>query len=466
MLARMSGLAAQIDTAIWAESARWGDAVRPQPFVRQDWLEAKQRLANFISTGTREGFGTGRRDEIIRQFRGYDNGTKPLYPLINAPEFSQHGGSIPVEGIALVLSQFNAGSPVIHYTLDGSDPRAVGGGVAASALTYSGPVPVNAWTVTLKARVREGTEWSALNEAVFSRIDAAPPLAVTEIHAALAAPDVEETGAGFTDKDDFEFIGLMNTGGEVLNLRDLKGTRGIAFSLSDQWLEQGARVLVVRRLAAFRHRYGAGPRVAGSFTGYLDDAGERLVLTAASGVTLTDFRYDTAAPWPRGLTGYSLTRRGTGLDAGLPGSWRTSLSPGGSPGRSDNSSYAGWKQGNGIVSDTGDTDGDGLMPLAEYASGGSPERGDASLHPSASLVTLTELGPRAWLGVSYTKQRGTDDVTAHFRQSTDLASWTPAPAELLDITSLPDGTELIEVRTVPVSSAGQFFIQLVWRTQP
>ena len=44
--------------------------------------------------------------------------------------------------------------------MDGSDPRAVGGEVAASALTYSGPVGINGWTVTLESpgQTRYGME--------------------------------------------------------------------------------------------------------------------------------------------------------------------------------------------------------------------------------------------------------------------------------------------------------------------
>ena len=466
MLARTDGLAAQIDTAIWAESARWGDAVRAQPFVRQDWLDANDRLRNFIRTGTREGFGTGRRDELVRQLRDYDDGTKPLYPLIDAPVFSQHGGRLPPEGVAITILPGGAESPVIYYTLDGSDPRSPGGAVGPASLIYSGPVRLQGWTVSLKARAKVGSDWSALNEAVFTRTNAAPPLAVTEIHASPAAPNGAESAAGFTDKDDFEFIELMNTGGVPLNFRDISGTRGITFSLADEWLEPGSRAVVVRRPAAFRQRYGPAARIAGSYLGYLDDSSERLVLTAASGVTLVDFRYDVESPWPGGLPGYSLTRRGTGGEAGLAASWRSSLDAGGSPGWSDSSSYAAWKQSTGIVSNNEDTDGDGLPPLVEYASGGSPQQVDSGRQPTVRSVTPAEPTSGLWLVLSYIKQRGADDVSARLRQSTDLVSWQPLPAELISTTSLPDGTERIELRTVPISNERRAFLQLEWLTQP
>ena len=55
--------------------------------------------------------GTGRVNELLRQLRGYDGGTKPLYPLVNAPVFSQHGGGIPAAGTTVTVSQNNTGSP-------------------------------------------------------------------------------------------------------------------------------------------------------------------------------------------------------------------------------------------------------------------------------------------------------------------------------------------------------------------
>jgi hypothetical protein len=137
----------------------------------------------------------------------------------------------------------------------------VGGAVSPAALTYATAVPLNAWTTTVKARVLRGTEWSALNEAVFYR-SSPPPLIITEISSAPAPPTAAEAAAGFTDKDDFEFIEVMNTGSEPLNLRDIRFAQGVDFTFSDVTLTPGERAVVVHRLAAFRLRYGNGPRVA------------------------------------------------------------------------------------------------------------------------------------------------------------------------------------------------------------
>ena len=263
VLARMHAFAAIIDTAIWGESARWGDAQREPPFVRADWLDANDRLYDFITFGTTAGSGTGRVNKLIQQLRGYDSGTKPLYPLTNAPVFSQHGGGIPAGGTSITMTQSNTGATTLYYRLDASDPRMVGGAVRPGTLTYTGPVSFNAWTTTVKARVLKGTEWSALNEAVFVRSSSPPPLRIVEILAQPTGPSAAETAAGFTDKDDFEFIELMNTGAEPLNLRDIRFSQGIDFTFTDSTLAPGERAVLVQNRAAFQFRHGTGPRVLG-----------------------------------------------------------------------------------------------------------------------------------------------------------------------------------------------------------
>jgi len=462
---RMQGLAAQIDTAIWAESARWGDSARAQPFVRQDWLEANGRLYNFINTGTRQGDGTGRRDLVLQQLRRYDAGTKPLYPLLNAPVFSQHGGVLPPGGLSLTMTQDNPGNAVVLYNTDGRDPRAVGGSVASFALTCNGPVDLNDWTTTVKARVLMDGAWSALNEAVFTR-SGLPPLLVSEIMARPAGPDAAERAAGFQDKDDFEFIELLNTGNGPLNLRDVQGVRGVTFQLNDVILAPGARTVVVHRLAAFRQRYGAGPAVAGTFTGSLDDGGELLSLTSASGQTLTEFSYGSSA-WPSGLTGLSLTLRHPGEDPAAPLAWRSSVLPGGSPSGTDAVSYAAWKDTFGISDEQSDADHDGLVPLLEYASGGSPGGDDSAHQPNVRLDPPAAPGENARLVFSYFRQRGADAVRATLLRSTDLKNWTPLDAEVTSITALPDGTERVRLKIpIPPAAGARLFLQLRWELTP
>ena len=457
VLARMSALAAMIDTAIWGESARWGDSVRSTPFVRNDWLAANNRLSTFIRSGTTLPTGPGRVAELLRQFKGYDAGTKPLYPLVNAPVFSQHGGAIPVGGGNLTMTQSNTGTITLRYTTDGTDPRMAGGAVSPGALTYSAAIPLTAWTTTVKARVLRGTDWSALNEAVFFR-SSPPPLAITEILSAPAPPTPAEAAAGFTDKDDFEFIELMNTGTEPLNLRNVRFARGVDITFVDVTLAAGERAVVVRRPAAFRQRYGIGPRVIGTFALNLDDGGERLALTSAAGGTLADFSFDTAAPWPVGPTGSSLVLRVPNLNPAISLNWRTSLVPGGSPSAGEGTTYAAWKAALSITDDTSDPDADGMGPLLEYATGSSPAVADTARNPA---FAVSNGAPR----LSYLHARVADDVTAKVMQSTNLSKWTPAIVEPVSAVAGTGGTEQITVNlTGPPGD--RFFLSIHWQVRP
>ncbi len=458
VLARMDEYAAIIDTAIWAESARWGDAVRSTPFLRSDWLAANNRLFNFIRFGTTGSSGPGRVAEMLRQLRGYDGGAKPLYPLVNAPVFSQHGGGIPDGGASITMSQSNTGTTTLYYTTNGTDPRMVGGGVSPAARVYSAAVPLNAWTTTVKARVLRGTDWSALNEAVFARSSSAPPLIITEIHSTPALPSAEEVAAGFDDKDDFEFIELMNTGTEPLNLRDVRFVRGVDCVLSDVTLAPGERAVVVRNLAAFRQRYGSGPRVGGTFALSLEDNGERLALSSALGSMIADFSYRTDAIETPAAAGSSLVLRHPSLDPANPLSWRRSLANGGSPSAGEGTAYASWKASHQVIIDSEDTDMDGLQPLVEYATGGLPDAPDTTRLPVLEIRENTML-------LSYWHHREADEAAATVMQSTNLSDWTAAPAELESVEDAGDGLDRITVR-IPAQPGPRFYVAVRWRALP
>lgn len=467
VLGRMQELAARIDIAIWGESARWGDSVRAVPFVRSDWLAANQRLFRFIASGTTSAGGTGRVDEVIRQLRGYDAGTKPLYSLVNAPVFSRHGGGMADAGEWVSITQSNSGSPVIWLTLDGTDPRLAGGAVAPSAQVYSGPVLAGGWTSTLKARVLAGTEWSALTEAVFTRSSGPPPLVVSEIHAVPASPDAAERAAGFTDKEDFEFIEILNTGSSMVNVRGLQGLRGLGFSLMDYFMAPGQRAVIVRNIQAFRHRFGPAPVILGTWHGHLDDDGEELAVATAAGTVLTDFYFGTTGAWPQGLAGYSLVRRRPDQDPAAPPSWRLSLAAGGSPGEAESMSYQDWKSAQGVPDDTVDGDADGWLPFAEYAAGGNPGANDSRLRPELSVLPAAAPEAGRELVLRWTQRRGADDVAAMVQASSDMVLWVPQAAEVHSITANPDGTEEWEVRIPPADGAGsRRYFQIRWGLIP
>jgi len=151
---RFQAWANRIDTAIVAESARWGDyrrdahpyKVGPYLLYTRDehWRpEIERVLHQFLPRRT---------DVVLGQFR--DVG---LYPKTGAPTGQIKDGKL----------EFDAPSATIFYTLDGSDPRSTGGKPSPSARKYEQSALLPG-SVGVKARAVSGApesgEWSALVE--------------------------------------------------------------------------------------------------------------------------------------------------------------------------------------------------------------------------------------------------------------------------------------------------------------
>lgn len=462
--ARIASLATAIDVAIWGESARWGDAQREPAFTRTDWLSAKDDVAEFITFGTTSGSGTGRKNRIITQLRAYDSGTKPLYPTTEAPVFSQHGGSIPAGGTSITMTNPNTGTSTIYYTINGVDPRVVGGAVAPSAIAYTGAVAINATTVTLKSRILKAGVWSALNEAVFAKTGS--PLRITELMPTPSAPSPSETAAGYTDKDEFEYIELTNTGATSLNVRNCRFGEGVSLTLNDATLAAGERAVVVRNLPAFQLRYGNSIRVLGEYVGNLDDGGEQITLLDPLGNVLTSLTYDNKGPWPTLTAGRGLTLRRLNLDASLPGSWRPSVAINGSPANTDSVSFTSWKAARGVTNENIDSELDGIFPILEFAIGGSPGSSDQGRLPVAT-VTTDAAGLVTAASYTYTRGPGTDELDPAFETSPDVTTWTPVTVVPTSITSLADGSEKV-VCDVPIGqpAPAKLFIRMRWNVVP
>jgi hypothetical protein len=307
--ARLAGLAAEIDSAMVAESARWGDQHATVPYTRDEhWrVERNWVLSHWIPN---------RWSNVIQQFRAVG-----LYPAVVAPRFNQHGGEI-APGFQLVMS---APAGTIHYTVNGGDPR-------QTNQTYSGPIPLPAGAV-VKARALSGGEWSALNEAAF-----APPknrLLITEIHYHPADPTIAEHNAGFDDADQFEFLEFLNSGSNLMNLSNFRLTNAVRFSFgSEPVLAPGGVALVVKNAAAFVQRYGSGLPVVGEYDGNLSNGGENLLLLDG-GRTVLDISYGTEPPWPAAAdgAGSSLEVLNWSGDFNAATNWRASIEMHGTPGR-------------------------------------------------------------------------------------------------------------------------------------
>ncbi len=303
----------ELDRAVVGESARWGDAKRSTPFTRQDWVNAVNNVLN--------NFLPQRTGIVLNQLRA-----DGLYPNVAAPALNQYGGNVN-PGFVLTMS----GTGEIYYTLDGTDPRLVGGALSSKAIRYSTGIPLNE-NAHVMARMRSGTTWSALVEAEFKIIRTFKELMITELM-------YNPPAFGNIDGDDLEFIELKNVGSQELDLSGIRFTNGIAYTFPNGTrLAPGAFYLLVQNTTNFAMKY-PGVRIDGVFTNNLANSGEALALIHAAGAPIQQFSYDDQAPWPITADGggFSLVpiAFNTSLDFNLPTSWRASSQVGGSPGTDD-----------------------------------------------------------------------------------------------------------------------------------
>ncbi len=243
----------------------------------------------------------------------------------------------------------------IYYTLDGSDPRQMGGAIAPSAIRFDGQPFQLDGSAVINARVREGASWSPLLSVGFQVDQPAVKgrLAITEINYHPHDP-LTQFGDADASAELFEFIELANISDTTIDLTGVRfaqadtvdGRQGVVFPFAPQTLRAGERMVIVRDRQAFASRYGSQVRIAdradaspgaGVYTGGLSNGGELLTLLDAQGEVIEQFEYDDSGAWPGRSDGKgsTLERTNPSLDGGSPSSWRNSLSFGGTPGAED-----------------------------------------------------------------------------------------------------------------------------------
>jgi hypothetical protein len=155
-IARWKILAASIEDAVVAESARWGDArasLDEQTRTRDDTFYPEVDRVVSRMQGSVGRFITALRSE------GY-------YPDLDPPIFSHSGGPVPPELVVVMKNPNREGT--LYYTVNGEDPRASGGVVAEGALDVGSEQTLQLdGTTTIKARIKKGREWSAIRVAHF-----------------------------------------------------------------------------------------------------------------------------------------------------------------------------------------------------------------------------------------------------------------------------------------------------------
>ncbi|MFV1995726.1 MAG: lamin tail domain-containing protein, partial [Verrucomicrobiales bacterium] len=244
-----------------------------------------------------------------------------------------------------------------------------------------------------------------------------------------------------------EYIELLNISDSVtLDLTGVKLTAGVSFDFTGSAvtsLAPGARVLVVRDMAAFTAAQGAGLPVAGVFTALsrLNNDGERVKLDDALNGTIKEFTYNDVAPWPVAAdSGYSmvLIAPETNPDPDLASNWRSSALPGGNPNTSD------------AIAAPSDPD-----ALLEHALGS--DLGTFALAPPAS-------GSGAGPIFSYPFRLGADGVTTRVDTSDDFITWSTATTTLISTVPQGDGFAIVTLQLDPAGP--RFFVRLVVETTP
>ncbi len=319
---RYNARVTELQDAIIAESARWGDHRRDDRFEGSSlytknsfWLPAVSNVNVYLQ---------GKAANAITFFRG-----RSLYPTIEPPLFVINAVA-KSSGYVSLPCIFNMSNPngvgTIYYTLDGTDPREYWTqSVSGTAVAFNGMTIPLTQSKTVKARVLNGTIWSALHEATYVDELIGNSLRITELMYHPSDPNME-------------FIELMNIGDSAVNLNLVRFTNGIKHTFNNTSISAGGCLLLVKNKPVFDAAYPdvpAGVPVIQWQEGALDNAGEKITFTDGLGCVIQSFEYkDDWYPMTDGA-GFSLTVVDTYADVSLwneKQNWRPGTVAGGSPG--------------------------------------------------------------------------------------------------------------------------------------
>jgi hypothetical protein len=153
-IARMEERRLQVDPAVVAESARWGDSKVAVPLNKSHWQNEVNWLYNT--------YFSGRTATVISQLRA-----DGLY--VTPPTFGVPAGQVE-SGTTLTMSAVGNLSGVLYYTTDGvSDPMLPDGALNNNGQLkiYTGPFVITQ-DMTIKARFRHSNGvWSNLSEITY-----------------------------------------------------------------------------------------------------------------------------------------------------------------------------------------------------------------------------------------------------------------------------------------------------------
>ncbi|MBN1949838.1 MAG: CotH kinase family protein [Bacteroidales bacterium] len=323
---RFSERAAEIDMAIIAESARWGDAQISTPRNKvDDWdPEIESVLEDFIPYRTAI---------VIDQLKDAGLYTDLIPPVIRYSGTSILDDLVSVNGsFSVTLENQNDGGSIC-YTLDGQDPRISGGSLLTTAMSSETDLNLSlSGSAVITARIKEGSNWSALRRVSFSLVNEDySQLRITELHYHPA--DVVE-GTDTTGGKSFEFLELKNTGDHAIDISGIRIDSAITFRVPEGTLLPPDQFYVVgAKPENFYEYYGRTP--SGNFSGNFSNSGEYVLLSDPDGGEIISFTYHDDHPWPAEADGDGYSMVPTEIlpqgDPNEPAYWRASYRVGGSP---------------------------------------------------------------------------------------------------------------------------------------
>jgi hypothetical protein len=117
VLARFDSRKNELNQAVVGESARWGSS----SLTKNTWLSAISSARTYLGSRSSTVFNQLLADG---QYPKLTSGT-----VFNAPTFNQYGGNIG-NSFSLVITNPNGFGGTLYYTLDGTDPRSIGGAIS------------------------------------------------------------------------------------------------------------------------------------------------------------------------------------------------------------------------------------------------------------------------------------------------------------------------------------------------
>ena len=328
-LERFNARADQFDTAIIAESARWGDGRDwvSSPYTKNDhWIPELNKVRN--------NFFPVRTSIVENQLINAG-----LYTSINPPVFSVNSKVIGGEKynfsdyILLTINNTESSS-IVYYTKDGSDPRLIGGRInsKASAMDSDEIIELVNTTQIVKARTYQDGEWSALKFMNFLKINEDySNLKITEMY--FHPPDKIE-GIDTINGKNFEFIEFKNIGEWAIDLSGLVLDSAVYYEFPNNTiLQSGEFYVVVSKPTTFYNETLL--EASGNYEGFLANEGDEILLKDKNDNAIIHFSFAIEYPWPESAsnTGYSLVSsdRNPTEDPANGWYWITSLNKGGSP---------------------------------------------------------------------------------------------------------------------------------------